>query len=135
MKDRVCRRRVGVAAAHAVRTTRYDVVYNVFSGFLAPLAKPKDQKAGSTIPVKFRLDTDFGLGILPAGYPQSRPVSCSTGAPLGPATPTSSDTGLTFQIDHYEYAWKTNTTWSGTCRELIVKLDDNTVHTATISFK
>jgi hypothetical protein len=117
------------------KTVSYDVVYNVFSGFLAPLDRRKDVKAGSTIPVKFRLDRDFGLGILAAGYPQSRPVSCSTGAPLGPATPTSSNTGLTFQIDHYEYAWKTNTTWSGSCRELIVELDDNTVHTATISFK
>lgn len=31
-------------------------------------------------------------------------------------------------------AWKTSKAWAGTCRELIVTLDDGSTHTAQLTF-
>ena len=30
----------------------------------------------------------------------------------------------------YQFNWKTEKTWTGSCRRLLVRLDDGTVHTA-----
>lgn len=35
----------------------------------------------------------------------------------------------------YAYVWKTNKAWSGTCRRLVVKLNDTTVHRAVFEIK
>jgi hypothetical protein len=93
------------------------------------------RSAGSTVPVRFGIGGNFGLGILVAGYPRSQPVSCSTGVPTGPSTATASDSGLTFVNGQYAYDWKTDKAWKGTCRNFILKLNDNTVETALIQFK
>jgi hypothetical protein len=50
-------------------------------------------------------------------------------------TGTSVGSTLTFANGQYTYAWKTDTTWKGTCRQLVVTLKDNTVHTAVFRFK
>jgi hypothetical protein len=121
----------------ASKTVSYDVVYNVWTGFGSPIndGGVTTRTAGSTLPVHFGIGGNFGLGILAAGYPRSQQVSCSTGAPIGPATPTASNDGLTFSNGQYAYDWKTDKAWKGTCRNLIIKLNDNTVRTALISFK
>jgi len=36
--------------------------------------------------------------------------------------------------DQYTYVWKTDKTWAGTCRALVVKLADGTAHTADFQF-
>jgi hypothetical protein len=87
------------------------------------------------VPIRFGIGGNFGLGIFAAVYPKSQQVNCTTGAPLGPATPTASDTGLTFSNGQYQYDWKTDKAWKGTSRMLIIKLNDNTSQTALISFK
>jgi hypothetical protein len=35
----------------------------------------------------------------------------------------------------YQYNWKTAKAWKGTCRTLIVALDDGSTHTATVMFR
>jgi len=42
--------------------------------------------------------------------------------------------GLVWAMDKYQYDWKTDKAWGGTCRLLTVKLVDNTVHTALFNF-
>ena len=37
-------------------------------------------------------------------------------------------------LDQYTYVWKTNKAWAGTCRQLVVKLDDGTYHRANFNF-
>ncbi len=37
--------------------------------------------------------------------------------------------------ERYTYAWKTKGAWEGTCRKLVVKLDDGSVHRANFKFK
>jgi hypothetical protein len=37
--------------------------------------------------------------------------------------------------DTYTYVWKTNKAWAGTCRQLLVKLKDNSEHRANFDFQ
>ncbi|MCB9140616.1 MAG: PxKF domain-containing protein, partial [Caldilineaceae bacterium] len=37
--------------------------------------------------------------------------------------------------DQYIYTWKTDKSWAGTCRQLIVQLNDTTAHLANFDFK
>jgi hypothetical protein len=120
----------------AAKTVSYEVIWAGWSGFLRPIDEEtlNDRTAGSTVPVKFSLGGDFGLGVLAAGYPKSVQVSCSTRAVIGTADATTGS-GLTFSDGEYHYNWTTEKAWKNTCRTLIVKLDDNTVHEATFRFK
>jgi Tol biopolymer transport system component len=119
-------------------TLTYTVVGFTFVGFAPPIANPpvlNDANGGSSIPVKFSLTGFHGLDVLAQGYPQSQPIDCTTGAPTGAATPTSR---LSFAYDpladQYIYTWNTDVAWNGTCRQLIVQLDDGTVKRANFRF-
>jgi len=122
-------------------TQAYSVVYS-FSGFFRPVDNPPTlnlAKAGSAIPVKFSLSGNQGLSILAAGYPKSKEISCDTSALLDAieATVTAGSSSLSYDpiADQYVYVWKTDKAWAGTCRQLMVRLDDLTDHVANFKFK
>ncbi|WP_406190500.1 PxKF domain-containing protein [Streptomyces sp. NBC_01017] len=112
-----------------------------FTGFFAPVDNPpalNQMNAGRTVPVKFSLDGDKGLDILAAGSPTSRRINCATNAPVDLVETTStSNSGLTYDSasQQYQYNWKTEKAWSGTCREFTLTLDDGISHTANFQFK
>jgi hypothetical protein len=115
------------------------VIYD-FGGFNPPLAGQDNQRtAGAAVPVKFSLEGFKGLDVFAAGYPASRPVVCATGAALGALEPASAAGGTALAYDaatdEYTWVWKTAKAWAGTCRELVVGLDDGTVHPVVIAFK
>jgi hypothetical protein len=91
-------------------------------------------KAGSAIPVKFSLGSNYGLNILAAGYPASVLIECSSTAPVDVIDQivSASSSGLTYDAmtGKYIYVWKTDKTWAGTCRQLVVKLSDGSSHAA-----
>jgi hypothetical protein len=94
------------------------------------------QKAGAGIPVNFGVGGDAGLGIIDSAV--SRQVDCFTGSPISAEVTISlsgnsrlvyfETTGL------YRFVWKTSKSWAMQCRELIVTLDDGTVHRALFTF-
>jgi predicted extracellular nuclease len=111
-----------------------------FSGFFPPIANPpavNSSKAGSAVPVKFSLGGDKGMDIFVAGYPKSVQINCATNIPMGTPVPTVNPGGssMSYGGGQYNYVWKTDKTWAGTCRQLIIKLVDGTVQTANFSFK
>jgi hypothetical protein len=114
-----------------------------FTGFFSPVDNSptlNDAKAGSSIPVKFSLGGDQGLGVFASGYPTSKPETCPNGVPPDPIeeTSTASRSGLTYDpfTDTYTYVWKTDKGWKGTCRMLSIGVDDGTdPHTAHFRFK
>jgi hypothetical protein len=117
------------------------VVYN-FSGFFQPVDNPPTVNlvnAGSAIPVKFSLSGNHGLGILAAGYPVSQQIACNDGAPISTVEETVASGGSSLSYDattdQYIYVWKTAKAWKGTCRQLIVKLNDGSSHLANFRFK
>lgn len=113
-----------------------------FSGFFGPITNPPGMNrvtAGRTVPVIFGLHGYRGLDIFANDYPASQEIDCSTLEPLGPLTPTSSpgSSGLSYNanVDRYNYPWQTDRGWAGTCRQLVVQLDDGTDHVAYFRFK
>ena len=118
-------------------THNYSVVFN-WSGFFRPVDNPSTMnvvRAGSAIPVKFSLSGDQGLAIFESGYPKSTRINCDTGADMDAIeqTVTAGSSSLSYDgsIDQYNYVWKTDKAWAGTCRQLEVKLIDGTSHYAT----
>jgi uncharacterized repeat protein (TIGR01451 family) len=116
-------------------TVRYD-----FSGFFSPVANPptlNSVNAGRAVPVKFSLSGNKGLSIFAAGNPYSVSLNCSTNDPAVDVTETLNAGGssLSFSGDQYNYVWKTESSWVGTCRQLVMTLNDGTVHTANFKFK
>src|SRR6185295_6158284 len=113
-----------------------------FSGFFSPVSNLPSinvVRAGSAIPIKFSLGGDQGFGILSAGFPASQQVGCSSSSTINDIEETSMSGGSSLSYDalsdQYNYVWKTQSGWSGTCRQLVVKLSDNTTHTAIFQFK
>jgi hypothetical protein len=112
-----------------------------WNGFFQPVDNPptvNTVKAGSAIPVKFSLTGNQGLNIFTAGYPASAPYTCSATAPTDAieTTVTAGTSSLSYDAtsDTYTYIWKTDKTWAGTCRALVVKLADGTTKTANFQF-
>lgn len=110
-----------------------------FGGFQPPIGDgPNDRTAGSVVPVKFSLGGDRGADILADGSPSSQRVDCTTLAPLGAAIPIGGPGGSALEYDAatdtYQVNWKTAKAWAGTCRQLVVALDDGTEHVASFRF-
>ena len=95
--------------------------------------------AGRAIPVKFSLSGNKGLNIFAAGYPVSQQVACTDGAPevAIDQTVTAGGSSLSYDAatDTYTYVWKTENSWAGTCRGLIVRLNDGSDHEAFFRFR
>jgi hypothetical protein len=113
-----------------------------FTGFFMPVHNPpaiNTAKAGRTIPLKFSLGGDKGLDIFADGFPQSVQIDCDTGTEIVSPEATDNPGGSSLSYDPlsmlYNYPWKTNRGWAGTCRKLILQLIDDTVHTANFNFK
>jgi Tol biopolymer transport system component len=113
-----------------------------FTGFFQPvdnLPTVNVTSAGSAIPLKFGLGGYQGLNIFAAGYPKSMAVQCSASEPGDTIDETVNAGGSSLTFDTttnlYKYVWKTEKSWKGTCRILVVRLSDGTDHFAKFSFK
>jgi hypothetical protein len=119
------RDRVGHVAPAA--TCGYRVVY-AFEGFFAPLVNPPDVNwvgAGEVVPVVFRLNGDRGLGVL-AGEPSSAPASCGGRRETVAWTLPLTWPGLRLSSGSYTWGFRTDASWSNSCRELVVGFADGT---------
>ncbi len=122
-------------------STTHVVIFN-WAGFFQPvdnLPALNVVNAGRAIPVKFSLGGNKGLNIFAPGYPLSMQIACDSGAPLDDVevTLTAGNSSLSYSAGdgQYNYVWKTEKSWAGTCRQLIVKLVDGTTHVANFKFK
>jgi hypothetical protein len=116
------------------------VIWN-FAGFFKPVENPpvfNRVKAGRGIPVRFSLGGDQGLAIFASGYPASVQIPCDFSSPTVPLNDTvaAGSDSLSYDpaSDTYTYIWRTDRAWAGTCRALILKLADGTLHYAYFSF-
>ena len=116
------------------------VLYN-FAGFFAPvdnLPVFNVVNAGKGVPVKFSLSGNKGLSIFAAGYPMSVSINCdgSNESDID-ETVNAGQSSLSYDSasDQYNYVWKTQNSWAGTCRQLVVKLNDGTEHRANFRFR
>ncbi len=101
-------------------------------------------KAGSTVPVKFDLGGDQGLGIFKDGkLPTMLKVTCPNSSTTVDAIEeysTATTSGLKYDatvnapVGQYNFAWKTDAALAGTCQRLNVALLDGTVRYAFFKF-
>ena len=121
-----------------------DVETFAFGGFLQPVdpcCTFNVMKAGAAVAVKFSLGGFRGLAIFAAGYPKSQNINCTSSALQDDIeqTVTAGGSSLTYDAatDRYSYIWKTDKSWAGTCRQLIVRFSDSTgtEQYATFKFK
>lgn len=95
--------------------------------------------AGRAIPVKFSLSGNKGLNIFAVNSPYSMGISCDGTDPEADVeeTVTAGGSSLVYNSasDQYHYVWLSETSWAGTCRQLIVKLNDGTEHRANFRFR
>ena len=121
----------------AVDTATVNVIWR-FTGFINPVRNPPIENSvnsGSGLPIKFMLGGDQGLDVLAAGYPRSIQYSC--GATIRPSDATEPTTGAIIYNSAsgtYTYNWKTQKSWSNTCRRFVLKLADGTFHYADVKF-
>lgn len=116
--------------------TIVEVAYR-FQGFFLQSPALNGVAAGRrTAAVKFSLGGDFGLDVFAQGSPTSAEIPCEVaGAP-----PTGVEDvavgGLFYKPEtgRYEYAWKLDPAWRGTCRRLLLRLDDGSMHEARFFF-
>ena len=118
------------------------IVQYDFAGFFQPvdnLPVFNVVQAGRAIPVKFSLSGFKGLGIFAVGSPSSGPVTCNSSDPASDLTETVTAGGSSLSYDpttdQYIYVWKTDQSWAGTCRQLVVALNDGSIHRANFRFK
>jgi hypothetical protein len=121
-------------------TAVFSIIYN-WSGFFQPvdnLPTINSVNAGRAIPVKFSLHGNQGLGIFLSGYPSAPVAACDAGAPVATIeeTTTAGNSSLSYDpgSDQYIYVWKTDKAWAGQCRQLIIKLNDNSTHWVIFKF-
>jgi len=128
----------------ASKSTTYSVLNTyTFAGFYRPVDNPpalNSANAGQAIPLKFTLGGNFGLNILWAGYPISRRIACDTMLPVDALvvqaqTPGAKSLTYDASLDRYAYVWKTEKSWGGTCRQLVLRLNDGTDHILQFQFK
>jgi len=117
------------------------VRYN-FTGFFPPinnLPVLNVVNAGRAIPVKFSLSGYKGLNIFAANSPSSGPIACNSTDPAVSLddTVTAGGSSLSYDAstDQYIYIWKTDPSWAGTCRQLVVTLNDGSVYRADFKFR
>jgi uncharacterized repeat protein (TIGR01451 family) len=118
-----------------------NVAYS-FTGFFQPVSNLPSVNvvnAGRAIPVKFSLSGNKGLNIFAAGYPVSGVIVCDSTAPpvevVGTITAGGSSLSYDAGSDQYVYVWKTENSWAGTCRQLIVRLNDGNQYVANFRFR
>jgi hypothetical protein len=112
-----------------------------FTGFLQPVDNQPVQnsvKAGSAVPVKFKLGGDQGFGIFAATYPRSVGITCGSSSPVDAieATSTAGSSSLSYDsgTSTYIYTWKTDKKWASSCRQLVVRFADGTYQRASFLF-
>lgn len=113
-----------------------------FGGFMAPVSPyPTENvvRAGQSVPLQFSLGGDQGTAIFSSGFPESRPFTCDwttvTGSSTEAMSAGASGAQYDASADSYTWVWKTDAAWAGTCRELVVRLADETVHRARFRFR
>jgi hypothetical protein len=125
------------AGNQVTKSVAYSVVYD-FHGFLWPLENMPEVnrwKAGRPVPVRFSLGSYRGPAPVAAGYPSV--VGCgaeprSSAAERARGVWTQSRSKRSRGV--YRFLWRTEQRWAGSCRQLVLKLDDGALHRVEVQF-
>ena len=115
----------------ASATTTYSVRYR-FDGFYSPLAPEPSVvtlKAGDSVPVKFSVGGYQGPDVV--SHAVWRPCAATT----DDSSPAAGSLAYNAGPDRYTFMWGTDRAWAGSCKELLLMLQDGTTRGAYVSFR
>ena len=118
----------------ATATLSYSVVY-AFSGFDSPVGAGGSlgsAKAGDSVPLKFSLGGNQGLGAVTQTTWQAS--SCTDWSALGSPATAQAKLSYSASTDRYSDLVTTDASWKGTCRTISVWLNDGTRHSVRVQF-
>ncbi len=131
-------RALDAAGNSASLTVDYRVAYD-FGGFLAPLEDPPALNrwlAGRPVPVRFSLNGDHGLDAVEGV--EVAEADCGAGARPASGAPARLVKGYGVRyrprLDRYSFLWRSERSWAGECRQLLLRLDDGSVRRADFAF-
>jgi hypothetical protein len=112
-----------------------------FRGFFKPVRNPpvfNRVRAGQAVPLRFTVDGYRGTTVLKAGSPTSSPISCQAvrSENIVDETEPANHGGLRQDGARFKfkYIWKTDPSWAGTCRKLVLTLVDGSSYEALFRF-
>lgn len=117
----------------------FPVIYQ-FTGFTAPISNAPEVntvKAGSTVKIRFALNGNHGLNVVSEASVGLVTGNCSTATLPSVLTAASAGAALKYDAtdDQYTYTWQTDRSWSGTCQQFVLRLNDGTTHQANFFFR
>jgi hypothetical protein len=118
----------------ATATQSYSVVY-AFSGFDSPVSAGGSigsAKAGDSVPLKFSLRGNQGLGAVTQTTWQ--PSSCTDWSALGSPSAAQAKLSYSPSTDRYIDLVTTDPGWKGSCRTVDLWLADGTSHSIHVQF-
>jgi hypothetical protein len=110
-------------------TQSYSVVF-AFGDVTAPGGTTSGQ-AGRTFPVWFSLGGVSDPSAITSI--SSAAGSCDGGDTTSAPTPVTMIGKLTYDGARFKFQWKTDKSWTGTCRVLLISLSDGTTHSVTFT--
>jgi hypothetical protein len=112
-----------------------------FRGFFKPVRNApmfNRVRAGQAVPIRFTVDGYRGTTVLKAGSPTSSPISCKAvrSENIVDETEPANHGGLRQDGAKFKfkYIWKTDRSWAGTCRKLVLTLVDDSSYEALFRF-
>lgn len=113
-----------------------------FGGFEDPVRHHpllNSANAGQAIPLRFSLGGFVGFDVFAPGSPHAHVVDCESRAEAGDPVPAASpgQSGLSYSggTGRYQWVWKTESAWAGSCVRLAFEFADGTTAWAYFSFK
>jgi hypothetical protein len=95
--------------------------YVVFEDIGGPITNQATFAAGRTLPIILELGSRPQGPTFANGYPLMRRVDCDSGEPIGPDAAADVQANVN-QSGRLQLLWRTNGTWAGSCRSLVVRL-------------
>jgi hypothetical protein len=123
------------AGNEATVTHTARVLYD-FGGFGWPVRNPPRTtwwRAGKPGPIRFGLGGDQGRHVIEPGWPRVAKVDCGANAQASDGTRARVSMPA-YRDGRYRLLWKTERRWKGSCRQLLLKLADGTIHRAEFRF-
>jgi virginiamycin B lyase len=95
--------------------------YVVFEDIGGPITNQSIFAAGRTLPIILELGSRPQGPTFVNGYPKVRRVDCQSGDPAGPDQPADVQANVN-PSGRLQLLWRTNGSWAGSCRSLVVRL-------------
>jgi len=97
--------------------------------------------AGSTVPVRWSITDANGTAISDLGVvTEITSAPCVSGSSVAAKSArirasSAGGSDLRYNTDHFMFNWKTDKAWAGSCRQLIVSLNDGSSNSLTFQFR